>query len=63
MNGKCSLFNNSIQEFCRTKFNQDKNKQLTLCLKMWFLKKKKKDLGYIIQEYLSDFNTKLINLL
>lgn len=62
MNGKCSLFNNSIQEFCRTKFNQDKNKQLTLCLKMWvfFLKK---DLGYIIQEYLSDFNTKLINLL
>lgn len=61
MNGKCSLFNNSIQEFCRTKFNQDKNKQLTLCLKMWVFFKK--DLGYIIQEYLSDFNTKLINLL
>lgn len=62
MNGKCSLFNNSIQEFCRTKFNQDKNKQLTLCLKMWFFFFLK-DLGYIIQEYLSDFNTKLINLL
>lgn len=62
MNGKCSVFNNSIQEFCRTKFNQDKNKQLTLCLKMWFCFFLK-DLGYIIQEYLSDFNTKLINLL
>lgn len=62
MNGKCSLFNNSIQEFCRTKLNQDKNKQLTLCLKMWFFFFLK-DLGYIIQEYLSDFNTKLINLL